>query len=96
MSYFFQVSNKNPNGVMFITTEYLCEETTKGDLLTLALPSFYAIQNFYKTWFSHFSLYISNNEFLYEVNQNEYLIASDLSKIVSGKYFLIIYAIRSY
>ena len=94
MSYFFQVSNKNPNGVMFITTEYLCEETTKGDLLTLALPSFYNIQKFYKTWFSHFSLYVSNNEFLYEVNQDEYLIASNLNTIVSGKYFLIIYAVR--
>ena len=94
MSYFFQVSNKNPNGVMFITTEYLCEETTKGDLLTLALPSFYNIQKFYKTWFSNFSLYISNNEFLYEVNQDEYTIASNLNTIVSGKYFLIIYAVH--
>ena len=94
MSYFFQVSNKNPNDVMFITTEYLCEETTKGDLLTLALPSFYNIQKFYKTWFSHFSLYVSNNEFLYEVNQDEYTIASNLNTIVSGKYFLIIYAVR--
>ena len=94
MSYFFQVSNKNPNGVMFITTEYLCETTTKGDLLTLALPSFYNIQKFYKTWFSRFSLFISNNEFLYEVNQDEYTIASDLNTIVSGKYFLIIYAVH--
>ena len=94
MSYFFQVSNKNPNGVMFITTEYLCEETTKGDLLTLALPSFYNIKKFYKTWFSKFSLYISNNEFLYEVNQDEYTIASNLNTIVSGKYFLIIYAVH--
>ena len=94
MSYFFQVINRNPSGIVFITTEYLCEETTKGDLLTLSLPSFYNIQNFYKTWFSRFSLYISNNEFLYEVNQDEYLIASNLSSIVSGKYFLIIYAFR--
>ena len=94
MSYFFQVISRNPNGIVFITTEYLCEETTKGDLLTLSLPSFYNIQNFYKTWFSHFSLFISNNEFLYEVNQDEYLIASNLSSIVSGKYFLIIYAVR--
>ena len=94
MSYFFQVSSKNPNGIVFITTEYLCEETTKGDLLTLSLPSFYNIQKFYKTWFSHFSLYISNNEFLYEVNQDEYNIASDLNTIVTGKYFLMIYAVR--
>ena len=94
MSYFFQVLSRNPNGIVFITTEYLCEETTKGDLLTLSLPSFYNIQNFYKTWFSRFSLFISNNEFLYEVNQDEYLIASNLSSIVSVKYFLIIYAVR--
>ena len=94
MSYFFQVISRNPNGIVFITTEYLCEETTKGDLLTLSLPSFYNIQNFYKTWFSRFSLYVSNNEFLYEVNQDEYTIASDLNTIVSGKYFLIIYAVR--
>ena len=94
MSYFFQVLSRNPNGIVFITTEYLCEETTKGDLLTLSLPSFYNIQNFYKTWFSRFSLYISNNEFLYEVNQDEYLIATNLSSIVSGKYFLMIYAVR--
>ena len=93
MSYFFQVLSKNPNGIVFIT-EYLCEETTKGDLLTLALPSFYNIQKFYKTWFSYFSLYISNNEFLYEVNQEKYLVASDLNTIVSGKYFLIIYALK--
>ena len=46
MSYFFQVSSKNSNGIVFITTEYLCEETTKGNLLTLALPSFYNIQKF--------------------------------------------------
>ena len=94
MSYFFQVSSKNSNGIVFITTEYLCEETTKGDLLTLSLPSFYNIQNFYKTWFSHFSLYISNNEFLYEVNQDDYTIASDLNTMVTGKYFLMIYAVR--
>ena len=94
MSYFFQVSSKNSNGIVFITTEYLCEETTKGDLLTLALPSFYLIQKFYKTWFSHFSLYVSNNEFLYESNKEEYTIASNLNTIVTGKYFLIIYAIR--
>ena len=94
MSYFFQVSSKNHNGIVFITTEYLCEETTKGDLLTLALPSFYKIQNFYGKWFSQFSLYVSNNEFLYEVNHDEYTIASNLNALVSGKYFLIIYAIK--
>ena len=94
MSYFFQVSSKNSNGIVFITTEYLCEETTKGDLLQLALPSFYLIQKFYGKWFSYFSLYISNNEFLYEVNQENYTIATDLNTIVTGKYFLIIYAVR--
>ena len=57
MSYFFQVSSKNSNGIVFITTEYLCEETTKGNLLTLALPSFYKIQKFYGKWFLIF-LYI--------------------------------------
>ena len=94
MSYFFQVSSKNSNGIVFITTEYLCEETTKGNLLTLALPSFYKIQIFYGKWFSHFSLYVSNNEFLYEVKQDEYTITSDLNTVVTGKYFLIIYAVR--
>ena len=94
MSYFFQISSKNSDGIVFITTEYLCEETTKGDLLTLALPSFYKIQNFYGKWYQNFSLYISNNDFLYEVNHDEYTIAPDLSSIVSGKYFLIIYAIK--
>ena len=94
MSYFFQVSSKNSNGIVFITTEYLCEETTKGNLLSLALPSFYKIQKFYSKWFSYFSLYISNNEFLYEVNQENYTIATDLNTIVTGKYFLIIYAIK--
>ena len=94
MSYFFQVSSKNSNGIVFITTEYLCEETTKGNLLTLALPSFYKIQKFYGKWFHRFSLYISNNGFLYEVNHDNYNVASDLNNIVSGKYFLIIYAIK--
>ena len=94
MSYFFQVSSKNSNGIVFITTEYLCEETTKGNLLSLALPSFYKIQKFYGTWFHHFSLYVSNNEFLYEVNNDQYTVASDLNSIVRGKYFLIIYAIK--
>ena len=95
MSYFFQVSSKNSNGIVFMLTEYLCEETTKGDLLSLALPSFYKIQNFYGKWYNHFSLYISNNDFLYEVNHENYTIASDLNTIVNGKYFLIIYAIKT-
>ena len=95
MSYFFRVSSKNSNGIVFITTEYLCEETTKGNLLSLALPSFYKIQKFYGKWFHHFCLYVSNNEFLYEVNNDQYTVASDLNSIVRGKYFLIIYAIKT-
>ena len=94
MSYFFQVANKNSEGIVFSNTEYLCEETTKGNLLTFALPSFYKIQYFYGKWFSRFCLYISNNEFLYEVNGDHYSVASDLGTKVTGKYYLIIYAIR--
>ena len=94
MSYFFQIANKNSRGIVFITTEYLCEETTKGNLLSLSLPSFYKIQDFYKKWYSKFSLYISNNEFLYETFADECSFASNLNQIVSGKYFLIIYAMR--
>ena len=94
MSYYFQVSYKNSQGIVFTIKEYLCETTTKANLLSLALPSFYKIQNFYGKWFSKFSLYISNNEFLYEADQNNYSFATDLNQIVSGKYFLIIYAIK--
>ena len=94
MSYFFQVVNKNQQGIVLITTDYLCEETTKGDLLSLSLPSFYKIQDFYGKWYSKFSLYISNNDFIYEVSDKGYSIASDLNKKISGKYFLIIYATK--
>ena len=94
MSYFFQIANKNSKGIVFMTPEYLCEETTKGNLLMLSLPSFYKIQNFYGKWYSKFSLYISNNEFLYEVTNEDYSVAPNLNQIVSGKYFLIIYAIK--
>ena len=94
MSYFFQISSKNSHGIVFTNQEYLCETTTKANLLSLALPSFYKIQNFYGPWFSKFSLYISNNEFLYETDKFNYSFASDLNKIISGKYFLIIYAIK--
>ena len=94
MSYFFQIASKNTQGIVFITTEYLCEETTKGDLLSLSLPSFYKIQNYYGKWFKNFSLFVSNNKFLYSVTDEEYSITPNLSQIVSGKYFLIIYAIK--
>ena len=94
MDYFFQISSKNSNGIEFINTEYLCEETTKANLLSLALPSFYKIQSFYGKWYRRFSLYISNNDFLYETNDDNYSFATDLNQIISGKYYLIIYAIK--
>ena len=94
MSYFFQVSNKTPNGIVFITTEYLCEDTNKNNLLILALPSFYKIQQFYGKWFNSFSLFVSNNEFIYSASKDEYCFACDLNKPVTGKYFLIIYATK--
>ena len=94
MSYFFKVTNKNNQGIILTNREYLCEETTKANLLSLALPSFYKIQQFYGKWYSRFSLFISNNEFLYEVNNTNYSFASDLNKIVNGKYYLIIYATK--
>ena len=94
MSYFFQVASKNHQGIIFSNTEYLCEETTKANLISLALPSFYKIQNFYGKWYSRFSLYISNNEFLYEVNDDNYSFTHDLNTLVTGKYYLIIYATK--
>ena len=94
MSYFFKVTFKDHRGIVFSNDEYLCETTTKAELLSLALPSFYKIQNFYGTWFTKFSLYISNNEFLYETDSHNYSFAMDLNKIIYGKYFLIIYAIK--
>ena len=94
MSYFFQISSCNSNGIVFITPEYLCEETTKGNLLSLSLPSFYKIQYYYGKWYRYFSLYTSNNEFLYETQEDNYSLASDMNKIISGKYFLIIYATK--
>ena len=92
MSYFFQIVNKSQQGIVFITTEYLREETTKGDLLTLSLPSFYKIQRFYGKYYKNFSLYVSNNEFLYSTSKEEYSFACNLSQLITGKYFLIIYA----
>ena len=46
MSYFFKVVYKNHQGIVFSNDEYLCETTTKAELLSLSLPSFYKIQNF--------------------------------------------------
>ena len=91
MSYFFNLIHKDYNRLTFITTEYLCEETTKGDFLQLGLPSFYKIYDFYKRWYSKFSLYVSNNELLYEVTEEDYKIGPEANKLINGKYFLIIY-----
>ena len=94
MSYFFQMISKNSQGIVFSNKEYLCEETTKANLLSLALPSFYKIQQFYRRWYSRFSLYISNNDFLYKVDNEKYSFAPDLNKKITGKYYLIIYAAK--
>ena len=68
MNYFFQVCFRNNQRMIFSNKEYLCEETTKANLISLALPSFYKIKDFYGRWYSRFSLYVYNNDFLYEVN----------------------------
>ena len=92
MDYFFQVCFRNNQGIIFSNKEYLCEETTKANLLSLALPSFYKIKDFYGRWYSRFSLYVYNNDFLYEVNGDNYSFARDLNTIITGKYYLVIYA----
>ena len=94
MNYFFQVCFKNNQGIKFSNKEYLCEETTKGNLLSLALPSFYKIKDFYGRWYFRFSLYVYNNDFLYEVNGDNYSFARDLNSIITGKYYLVIYATK--
>ena len=96
MDYFFKFVLKNDRGLKFSNKEYLCEETTKGNLLYLALPSFRRIKNFYGRWYSRFSLYVhdTKNKFIYEVNGENYTLASDLSSKITGKYYLIIYASR--
>ena len=94
MNYFFQICFRNEQGIIFSNKEYLCEETTKANLISLALPAFYKIKDFYGRWFSRFSLYISNNDFLYEVNYDNYSFTRDLNTLVTGKYYLIIYATR--
>ena len=72
MNYFFQVCFRNNQRMIFSNKEYLCEETTKANLISLALPSFYKIKDFYGRWYSRFSLYVYNNDFLYEVNRDNY------------------------
>ena len=94
MNYFFQVCFRNNQGIKFSNKEYLCEETTKGNLISLALPSFYKIKDFYGRWYSRFSLYVYNNDFLYEVNGDNYSFARDLNSIITGKYYLVIYATK--
>ena len=92
MNYFFQLCFRNNQGIIFSNKEYLCEETTKANLISLALPSFYKIKDFYGRWYSRFSLYVYNNDFLYEVNGDNYSFARDLNSIITGKYYLVIYA----
>ena len=94
MNYFFQVCCRNNQRMIFSNKEYLCEETTKANLISLALPSFYKIKDFYGRWYSRFSLYVYNNDFLYEVNRDNYSFARDLNSIITGKYYLVIYATK--
>ena len=94
MNYFFQVCFRNNQRMIFSNKEYLCEETTKANLISLALPSFYKIKDFYGRWYSRFSLYVYNNDFLYEVNRDNHSFARDLNSIITGKYYLVIYASR--
>ena len=93
MDYFFQVCFRNNQGIIFSNKECLCEETTKGTLLYLALPSLRRIKNFYGRRYSRFTLYVQN-KFIYEVNGESYTLASDLNSKITGKYYLIIYASR--
>ena len=95
MNYFFQICFRNEQGIIFSNKEYLCEETTKANLISLALPSFYKIKDFYGRWYSRFSLYVyNNNEFLYEVNGDNYSVTRDSNTIITGKYYLVIYATK--
>ena len=94
MNYFFQICFRNEQGIIFSNKEYLCEETTKANLISLALPSFYKIKDFYGRWYSRFSLYVYNNDFLYEVNGDNYSFARDLNSIITEKYYLVIYATK--
>ena len=94
MNYFFQVCCRTHQGIIFSNKEYLCEETTKSNLISLALPSFYKIKDFYGRWYSRFSLYVYNNDFLYEVNGDNYSFTRDLNSIITGKYYLVIYATK--
>ena len=93
MNYFFQVRFRNKQRMIFSNKEYLCEETTKGDLLYLALPSLLKIRKFYRIWYSRFTLYVQNN-FIYELTRESYTLAQDLNSKITGKYYLVIYATK--
>ena len=93
MNYFFQVRFRNKQRMIFSNKEYLCEETTKGDLLYLALPSLLRIRKFYRIWYSRFTLYVQNN-FIYELTKESYTLAPDLNSKITGKYQLTIYATK--
>ena len=93
MNYFFQLCFRNNQSIIFSNKEYLCEETTKGDLLYLALPSLLRIRKFYRIWYSRFTLYVQNN-FIYELTRESYTLAQDLNFKITGKYYLAIYATK--
>ena len=93
MNYFFQLCFRNNQSIIFSNKEYLCEETTKGDLLYLALPSLLRIRKFYRIWYSRFTLYVQNN-FIYELTRENYTLAQDLNSKITGKYYLVIYATK--
>ena len=93
MNYFFQLCFRNNQSIIFSNKEYLCEETTKGDLLYLALPSLLRIRKFYRIWYSRITLYVQNN-FIYELTRESYTLAQDLNSIITGKYYLVIYATK--
>ena len=93
MNYFFQLCFRNNQSIIFSNKEYLCEETTKGDLLYLALPSLLRIRKFYRIWYSRFTLYVQNN-FIYELTRESYTLARDLNSKITGKYYLVIYATK--
>ena len=84
MNYFFQVCFRNNQRMIFSNKEYLCEETTKGDLLYLALPSLLRIRKFYRIWYSRFTLYVQNN-FIYELTRESYTLAQDLNSKITEK-----------
>ena len=94
MNYFFQVRFRNKQRMIFSNEEYLCEETTKRDLLYLALPSLFRIRKSYRKWYSRFTLYVNETVFLYELTKENLTLAPDLDSKITGKYRLTIYATK--